>query len=47
MKLIKLAIVLGLAFFAYQKWYAAKPLESHFLSSIPVKIQMLANPRAK
>ncbi len=44
MKLIKLAMVLGLAFFAYQKWYAAKPLESHFLSSIPVKIQMLANP---
>ncbi|PIW61508.1 hypothetical protein [Shewanella sp. CG12_big_fil_rev_8_21_14_0_65_47_15] len=47
MKLIKLAVLLGLAFFAYQKWYAAKPLESHFLSSIPVKIQMLANPNAK
>lgn len=46
MKLIKLAVLLGLVFMAYQKWYAVKPLESHVLTSVPVKVHMLPNPKA-
>lgn len=44
-KLAQTAVVVGLATLAYQHWFSAKPLESHYLASIPVKVNMLPGPR--